>query len=187
MKIGTKSVLFGVHQFIWHPLVTALAWRKLYRKWPRLWEWCALICHDLGYWGKPNMDGHEGRQHPVRGAEMAAGLYLKIARVLRRPAERWEDVFFLALHHSREFAKLDNARPSRLCWPDKYSVLFEPRWFYLLRGKLTGEVTEFKQMAIDAGLIPADATDGQWLDWYRRKIQKLPAIDFILHENPAIA
>ena len=30
MKIGTKSLLFGAHQFVLHPLFLALAWWKLY-------------------------------------------------------------------------------------------------------------------------------------------------------------
>lgn len=28
MRIGTKSILFGVHQFIWHPVTVYIAWRN---------------------------------------------------------------------------------------------------------------------------------------------------------------
>jgi hypothetical protein len=68
MKIGTKSVLFGAHQFAIHPWFVALAWWKLYGfPWdPRLWV--AFFVHDLGYIGKPNMDGPEGEAHPEFGA-----------------------------------------------------------------------------------------------------------------------
>ncbi|MDQ6662779.1 MAG: hypothetical protein M3Z23_00090, partial [Acidobacteriota bacterium] len=39
MKIGTRSVLFGAHQFLLHPVFLAIAWRRLYGfPWdPRLW------------------------------------------------------------------------------------------------------------------------------------------------------
>lgn len=56
MKTGTKSLLFGVHQFIWHPLTVLLAWIKLYG-WPAWEELVCIIIHDWGYWGKSNMDG----------------------------------------------------------------------------------------------------------------------------------
>lgn len=56
MKVGTKSVLFGVHFFLWHPILVFIGWWKLYSFPcdPRLWV--AFIVHDLGYLGKPNMD-----------------------------------------------------------------------------------------------------------------------------------
>lgn len=72
MKIGTKSVLFGAHQFLIHPWFVALGWWKLYGFPfdPRLWV--AFFVHDLGYIGKPNMDGPEGERHPVFGASIMA-------------------------------------------------------------------------------------------------------------------
>ena len=70
MKIGTKTILFGVHQFAIHPWFVAWAWWRLYSfPWdPRLWV--AFFVHDLGYWGKPNMDGLEGERHPEFGARV---------------------------------------------------------------------------------------------------------------------
>jgi len=75
MKIGTKSVLFGAHQFLIHPLFVALAWWQLYGfPWdPRLWV--AFFVHDLGYLGKPNMDGPEGESHPWLGARIMGLLF----------------------------------------------------------------------------------------------------------------
>lgn len=69
MKIGTKSILFGVHQFAIHPVILALAWTKLFGMPtdPRLW--LAFGLHDIGYIGKPNMDGKEGETHPELGAK----------------------------------------------------------------------------------------------------------------------
>lgn len=69
MMIGTKSLLFGAHQVLWHPLCLALAWRKLRGSLPidpRIW--IAFVIHDWGYFGCPNMDGPEGKMHPWRAA-----------------------------------------------------------------------------------------------------------------------
>ena len=68
MTIGTKSVLFGAHCFFLRPWFVAVAWWRLYGfPWdPRLWV--AFFVHDLGYVGKPNMDGPEGEEHPLLGA-----------------------------------------------------------------------------------------------------------------------
>jgi len=67
MKIGTKSVLFGAHCFLLHPFFVAAAWIKLYGFPfdPRIWV--AFFVHDLGYIGKPNMDGPEGERHVELG------------------------------------------------------------------------------------------------------------------------
>ncbi len=75
MQIGTKSVLFGAHCFFLHPFFVAWAWWKLYGfPWdPRLWA--AFILHDIGYWGKPNMDGPEGETHPEVGARIMGRLF----------------------------------------------------------------------------------------------------------------
>jgi hypothetical protein len=75
MQVGTRSVLFGVHQFLIHPLFVALAWWKLYGfPWdPRLWV--AFFVHDLGYVGKPNLDGPEGERHVELGARIMHWLF----------------------------------------------------------------------------------------------------------------
>lgn len=82
MRIGTKSVLFGAHCFFLHPWFVALAWWKLYGfpRDPRLWV--AFFVHDLGYIGKPNMDGPEGETHPEFGA--------RVMRWFDRTPYKWE-------------------------------------------------------------------------------------------------
>lgn len=77
MRIGTRSVLFGAHQFILHPIFVFIAWWMLYGfpRDPRLWV--AFIVHDLGYLGKPNMDGPEGETHPELGARIMRWLFDK--------------------------------------------------------------------------------------------------------------
>src|SRR5271166_3701015 len=75
MRVGTKSVLFGYHSWWLHPFLVAEAWRRLYGfPWdPRLWV--AFFVHDLGYFGMPNMDGVEGKQHPFFGAAIMHFLF----------------------------------------------------------------------------------------------------------------
>jgi hypothetical protein len=75
VKIGTRSVLFGAHCWLLHPWFVFAAWRKLYGfPWdPRLWV--AFFVHDLGYIGKPNMDGPEGERHVEFGAWLMRRLF----------------------------------------------------------------------------------------------------------------
>lgn len=133
MKIGTKSILFGVHQFLLHPLLVAWAWWILYREWPRLHEWAAIITHDLGYWGSPNMDGPEGERHP----EIVADWWRK-----HFGAFGWK-VSREVLGHSRFHAAKNGLPLSKLFRPDKLSTALYPHWFYLLLGGLSGEIDEY--------------------------------------------
>jgi hypothetical protein len=134
MKVGTKSVLFGAHCFFLHPWFLAAGWTKLYGFPfdPRLWF--AFFLHDIGYVGKPNMDGPEGESHPELGAT--------IMRRLFGPA--WGD---LCLYHSRYYAKAHGAHPSRLCFADKLACALTPGWLYLPMVSATGEIHEYLQQA----------------------------------------
>jgi hypothetical protein len=70
MTIGTKSILYGAHCFLIHPFIVARAWWRLYGfPWHPL-LWLSFFVHDLGYIGKPNMDGPEGKRHPFLGADI---------------------------------------------------------------------------------------------------------------------
>jgi hypothetical protein len=164
MKIGLKSILFGVHAFWYHPIVVTLAWKKLYRRWPNREQYIAIFCHDLGYAVNcPNIDGQEGRLHPERGAQIGCW-------VARRIGAYWPTVQSLILGHSREYAKRHGVCVSALCWPDKYSIVYEPSWFYLLRAKLSGELTEFRANAIKNKKISHEATGSEWLQNYRQRV-----------------
>ena len=134
MKIGTKSVLFGAHCFILHPWFVAAAWWRLFGfPWdPRLWMSFGL--HDLGYWGKPNMDGPEGEKH----VEWAANL------MGRWFGPKWRD---FCLYHSRFYAKRDGKPFSRLCVADKLAIVLTPTWLYLPMARATGEIREYIALA----------------------------------------
>jgi hypothetical protein len=163
--VGTKSVLFGVHQFLWHPITVLLAWIELYG----IPNWRELVCifiHDLGYWGKPNMDGYEGEKHPEWAAWFATW-YLD--RFPRLPYFPYDDYHDLCLLHSRSYAKKVKRQPSKLCWADKLSVKYDPWWFYLLRARLSGEIWEYRKDAICLGAITERATMREWFEWAKER------------------
>lgn len=149
MTIGTKSVLFGAHCFFLHPFFVAMGWWKLYGfpLDPRLWV--AFIVHDLGYLGKPNMDGPEGETHPELGARIMHWLFdrrwfwLFPAPWDARP-KHW---YHFTLLHSRYYAKRLGLQYSRLCLADKLSFCYTPRWLYLPMVTATGEIKEYLKNA----------------------------------------
>jgi hypothetical protein len=160
MKIGTRSLLFGVHQFLWHPITVFLAWHYLYG-WPTWKECVCIVCHDWGYWGSPNMDGPEGEDHPRRSALIVAQLF------------GFGYEHYLVLLHSRHFAKRTHNRPSKLCFADKLSIAYDPNWFYLLRAQLSGEIREYRKMSSDSGFVPAEEPDWVWLIFAKETYIKL--------------
>lgn len=158
MNVGTKSLLFGVHQFLWHPITVLIAWWKLYGR-PDWKEVVCILIHDWGYWGSPNMDGEEGERHP----ELAADIALALFGVYH---------YFLCLLHSRHLARSLRKQPSRLCWADKLSILYDPWWFYLPRAWLSGELKEYRKLAADAGFVPLSASHREWFAWARDYLGK---------------
>lgn len=156
MRIGTRSVLFGAHAFWLHPFFVFWGWWKLYGfPWdPRLY--LAFFSHDLGYLGKPNLDGPEGEEHPTFGANLMGRLFGK----------EWHD---LCLFHSRFFCKKMNAQPSKLCFADKMAIVLTPAWIYLPMVTLTGEIEEYMKLAKFNGLDGKYSNSRTWADklrWY---------------------
>lgn len=147
MKIGTKSILFGAHQFILHPICVLLAWWRLYGfPWdPRIW--IAALIHDWGYWGLPDIDGKLGKQHPITGA-----------RLMNLFGVKW---YKLCLYHSRFFAEKHHCAISKLCVADKLSFCFAPKWLYLPLIRLTGEIEEFMDNTPD--IVTRDPDE--WYDF----------------------
>jgi len=167
MKIGTKSLLFGVHQVLLHPLMVAWAWKKLYG-FP--WDfrlWVCFIVHDWGYWGAPEMDGPIGDQHPRLGAQI-------VHKLLDRN-NKW-DWYNLCIHHSRFLAAKSGNLPSRLCMADKLSVTLEPWWFYLPRAWASGELKEYMNSSKPEGKhghlkLKTDTSKG-WYQSFQVSMQK---------------
>lgn len=135
MKMGTKSLLFGCHQFILHPLFVWAAWVKLYG-WRFAFDSKSLVCiviHDWGYWGSPNMDGKRGERHPAISAAI-------IRRFNWEFSDWYED---LVLLHSRTVAHKLRRNPSPLCYADKLGTAMMPTWLWVGLGRLTGEIKEY--------------------------------------------
>lgn len=157
MNVGTKSVLFGAHQFAIHPWFVMAAWWKLYG-FP--WDarlWIAFFVHDFGYFGKPNMDGPEGETHVEFGAHLMAALF----------GEEWGN---FCRYHSRFYAKRDGVNVSRLCIADKLAICMTPAWMYLPMAKATGEIYEYQKLGKDESAANKYATMNVYNDdlrkWY---------------------
>jgi hypothetical protein len=162
MRVGTKSLLIGVHQLVWHPITVYLAWRRLYGR-PTVRETVCILVHDWGYWGSRDMDGQSGINHPKLGSEIAGKLFGGEYREL-------------VLLHSRRLARKLGATPSKLCWADKASILFEPQWFYLLRAQASGELAEYRQKA--ARWVALNEPDRQWFRWLKRRLTRAARIGY---------
>lgn len=166
MKIGTRSILFGVHQFLWHPLTVGLAWRRIHKVWPTRFEWLAIFLHDLGYWGCPDMDGESGRQHPARAAKWGR----ELGEVMSGSPATGEYVESLIAGHSRNFCRAYDQKPSKLCAPDKVSILYDPALFYWLRGVLSGEIFEYHRRE-EIRRKRSIRNTWEWLLEYRRSVR----------------
>lgn len=166
MKTGMKSVIFGVHNAIFHPLTVWLAWIALYKKLPGLWETVAIILHDTpGYWTCAHMDDAEGEQHPLRGARWVRAIVF----FFTRDRAKADFYYNFTRYHSRYLAARDGAQPSALAWADKYCVHFDPAWFYLFRARLSGELKEYRA---NAALDRSFLTDREWYAWLQRKCER---------------
>ena len=162
MKIGTKSLLFGVHQFVLHPLFVLIAWIIIYKSFPKRHELLAIIVHDWGYWGCDNMDGEQGESHPVRSVKMLP--YILV------PGRFLEKVCIEIMGHSRFNAKKHGIGLSHLFRADKLSMAICPSWLYLLLGNITGEIKEYihhGSVKSDGGkykdVATASSNQVQWL------------------------
>jgi len=160
MKTGTKSLLFGVHQFLIHPVVVLIAWIKINKSVPNLKELFCIVIHDWGYWGKANMDDEAGERHPEFAAKIANWLFGK----------EYHD---FCLYHSRHYARNNGVQPSELCWADKLSITHEPWWFYLPRAWLSGELFEYRKIADGTGFMPISASHREWYDWIQDRLGTL--------------
>ena len=157
MKLGKRSLLFGVHQFLLHPIIVYIAWFKLYGC-PSWKETICIIIHDWGYWFCSDIDGPEGEYHPEFGAKLA---------------ERWlgEEYRDLCLYHSRTYARKAGKEPSLLCWADKLSIIIEPWWLYLPRAWMSRELKEYRIRAAASEKIPSTASHREWYKWIQSYMQ----------------
>lgn len=134
MKTGTKSVLFGAHCFLIHPIFVMIAWIKLYGFPYHPAIWLSFFLHDIGYIGKSNMDDEEGERHVELGAKILGFLFGK----------KW---YYFSKYHSRFHSKKDGVIYSKLCVADKLAICLEPYYIYLPRVNWSGEIIEYMNHA----------------------------------------
>lgn len=158
MKQGTRSLLFGGHQFVIHPIAVAVAWWRLYGcpRDPRLWV--AFAVHDIGYWGLDAMDDTRGQLHPERGGRIMGALFGPTWRAF-------------CVGHSRYYAQRVGVPVSRLMRADKYATVITPYWLYVGLCWLSGEYREYVAFHAAAGHTFAHGLHG-WArslreDWRR--------------------
>ena len=145
MTVGTKSVLFGAHCFFIHPFIVAIAWWKIYGFPWSSQLWVAFFVHDLGYLGKPNMDGEEGERHPELGARIMGWLFDKeapsekplfserfnwdiwqIVTGFKHPINKRNGFWYrFVYYHSRFLFKQDGRQYKPFCVSDKISIAIE--------------------------------------------------------------
>lgn len=122
MTQGTRSYLFGCHQFLIHPLVVLIAWKKIYKRYPKPWEIVCIFLHDIGHIGKEYLTNYEEkRMHWKLGASIAFSLF------------GLKGLLLVGGHTSKSELKR-----SKLFWADKYSWLIAPRWWLKLNDKVEG-------------------------------------------------
>lgn len=177
MNVGTKSLLFGAHQFLIHPICVYIAWVKLYKVLPSLVETLAIFVHDWGYWGCPDMDGEKGGEHPRFGAELAANImcffvYGAQFRNVILPPSAAEYVYALCRGHSRHYAKRHSIPTSSLMAADKFGTALLPWWVYIPMAWLSGELAEYRaesthffRRTAGEGGVPRNASHRAWYRW----------------------
>lgn len=175
MKIGTRSVLFGAHQFLLHPLCVAIAWWKLYG-FPKDWRlWVSFFVHDIGYFNCSNMDGEEGEAHALIGGVLMSWWFGK----------EWGD---FTVFHSRFYAKKMGVAPSRLCLADKYAFCVMPRWLYLLMVRATGEIREYQAVEkhrAETGFVGLTGSWSEDVEWHNRLHKHL--LEYVHDKNNQIS
>lgn len=126
MTEGTKSYLFGCHQFFMHPFQVIRAWRKLYGKYPKLWQLVCIFLHDIGHLGKDYLSDYEQKKsHWKMGAKIAHRLF------------GHKGLIFISGHTTQSSRGMSGYR-SKLFWADKYSWLIAPRWWLKLNDRVEG-------------------------------------------------
>ena len=133
MTLGTKTLLFGVHQIIVHPTLVTIAWRKLYGSFPSWRELFCIFIHDWGYWGRPNLKNADGDRHPELGARIAGRLL----------GPEWSD---FVLGHSSFYIARNGVERSKLFGADKYFHCIIPLWFYKVLSVPSGEFAHYREL-----------------------------------------
>lgn len=124
MKEGTRSYLFGCHQFLLHPLWVLLAWRLEYKSWPKWWEIIAIFLHDIGICGRQYLSNDEAKiGHWRKGTHLSFYIVRKLTGSICKGAIL---AGFLCAGHCPEESNFPESKLSRA---DKRSWLVAPMWW----------------------------------------------------------
>ena len=149
ISLGTKTLLFGVHQIFVHPALVTWAWVHLYGSFPSFKEFVCIFIHDWGYWGVEELKGEEGDRHPELGAKIATKLFGK----------EWGD---FVLGHSMYYCTRNNLKRSSLFDADKYWHCMVPFWFYRILSQPTGELQHYRELKHDRQVAEPHESDFVW-------------------------
>ena len=149
MNLGTKTLLFGVHQIAIHPFLVTVAWIKLYKSLPTWREMLCIIIHDWGYWGKPNLKDADGDRHPELGARIAGKML----------GSEWSDFI---LGHSSFYIIRNQIEPSKLMAPDKYWHCIISLWAYKAMAVPTGEFKHYRELKHARQVADQKDSDAVW-------------------------
>jgi len=121
---GTKSYLFGCHQFLLHPLWVLIAWRLEYKSWPKWWELVCIFLHDIGICGREYLSNKKAKKgHWYLGARESSWLFnsglFSFMHLGLKP------YLFIAGHSPSESGHPE----SKLYRADKRSWLVAPIWW----------------------------------------------------------
>jgi len=141
MRLGLRSLLFGCHQFILHPIFVYRAWVALYG-WPNFAETLAIIFHDWGHVSSRKMDDEYGEMHPARIWRAFEWLANKF-RWWRWMRHQLISAGTISANHSRFWCQKIHAKPSKLCFADKAVFIYQPSWTWCLCAWLSGEGKEY--------------------------------------------
>ncbi len=127
---------------LWHPFLVAYCWYLLYGfPWsPKLWA--CFFLHDVGYFGRENMDGtgyKGGQWHPYLGANLIYKLFgiewgifclfHSRAIVSTAPLDDYNKIF-VCFKRAKFVGKSVDAAISKLCVADKLAVKYSPIWLF---------------------------------------------------------
>lgn len=131
MTEGTKSYLFGCHQFLLHPLWVLMAWKLEYKAWPCWWELICILLHDVGICGRQYMSNDKAKEgHWELGAALSSKIIMYLTprrkRLTLSPTPYWYRARKLIAGHCPNESHLPK---SKLFIPDKRSFLVAPIWW----------------------------------------------------------
>ena len=130
MRVGTKTILFGLHSFWLHPMVVWYSYFKIYGSLSFKMA-AAIFFHDLGYWRCKSLKHGDGYSHPSKSAEL-------FSKFFKNDYHQYYQIY----HHSRRYPS-GNTEVSCLGIADKLSFFYYPKWLVLFLGTLSGELKEY--------------------------------------------